>query len=152
MPASGRMPCVPAAQELVHRHVRASVLAGRAGAISSGRLGETVAEGRPLERAADPLGVERVGPEEDRRELLLDQGDRACLGLAAPDGGDAGLAQADAAGLVADAHQNILANEVLAQRADDGEFGRTVPMGSARTAVMDMGLLCLDLGRGESRR
>src|SRR5262249_36255250 len=69
----------------------------------------------------DPLEVERVGADYQRGQDFPDEGEGAGLRLAAPDGGDAGLAQALAAGVVGEAHQDVLPGEVLAQRADDGD-------------------------------
>src|SRR5262249_52763615 len=75
---------------------------------------------------ADPLGIERIGADEQRRQDLFDKGNRAGLGFAAPDTGDARLAKADPAGLVGEAHQHILAAGVFAQGADNGQVRQDV--------------------------
>ena len=61
--------------------------------------------------------------DDDRLELLLDERDGSGLRFAAPDAGDAGLAQANASLIVAQPDEHILADKVLAQRADDGKLG-----------------------------
>src|SRR5262249_35828954 len=112
---------VAAAEEFVDGHAEDLPLQVEQGHLDGG-AGEGVAEGRLLHAAADPFAVEGVGADDERGEDLADHGDGAGLGFAAPDGGDAGLAESDVAGLVSDADDDVVADDVLAQRRDDGDF------------------------------
>src|SRR5262249_48839660 len=78
------------------------------------------------EALPDPLGVEWIGADHKRGEHIVDQRDGTGLCLAAPDTGDARLAQPDVPGVVADADQDIVAADVFAEGANDGEVGMNV--------------------------
>src|SRR5262249_14406379 len=72
--------------------------------------------------AGNPLGIEWVSADENRSQDFLNERNGAVLGLAAPDSGNIGLAEAGNSFISFDANQDVLANNVIAERADDGEF------------------------------
>src|SRR5262249_25732078 len=71
---------------------------------------------------ADPFRVEGIGANDQRGQDFVDQSHRTRLGFAAPNTGDAGLSQAGTAHVIRDADQYVLAGDMLAERADDGEI------------------------------
>ena len=88
---------------------------------------------------------------------VADEGDGAGLRFAAPDAGDAGLAEPHPAGSSSHAHQDVIADEVLAERTDDGQLradltenGLGLHCGDRHGAASE-GLFQLRLG-GRSRR
>src|SRR5262249_5143665 len=129
---------VAAAQQLVGRYAEDLALQVEQGHLDGG-AGEGGAERGLLQLAGDPFAVERVGPDEQGRERLADEGDAAGLALAAPDGGDAGLAKADVAGLVGDAHQDVVATTCSPSDETMAISRLTLPsIGSAETTVIGM--------------
>ena len=71
-PGRGEMPGPPA-EQLVDRHAEGLPLQIEQGHLQ-GPLGEAVAEGDPLQAVRDPFHVERVGPDEQRGQLLARSG------------------------------------------------------------------------------